>query len=381
MADIQYEVNLDALKEPLVQSHLYDGYGPSDFYVNTSAITSAQQFLPEFSIDGIGASSDQQTQDERFNALIAELLSQNAGENLDAGGGPGNDRAMALSKNQDGTFTHAVEKGDSYWKVARNVLMLQLGTDDPSAVKNSDVAKVMDQLIAFNGENRQSADHLKVGQEIRIPKEIGDAVKKVQGETIAASTSESGATQAQTAEQRFALNTAVNGVKVAELKLNPVDGTYNPLQPPGLEQGQSGDYDTEGFWNYDIEGRKTVSDVTNKFTGMRTVSYEGQVDSGYGANMVWWNDTPFTATENVNANGVVTYRRVDYQDSSVKMNFEDGAGKKVSDYVLSVENQLDPVSGKYNSRITTVDGKVYSMQVDGQTGEVIRDSISVSGVS
>jgi len=381
MADIQYEVNLDALKEPLVQSHLYDGYGSSDFYVNTSAITSAQQFLPDFSIDGIGASSDQQTQDERFNALIAELLSQNGGENLGAGGGPGNDVAMAFSKNQDGTFTHTVEKGDSYWKVARNVLMSQLGTDDPSAVKNSDVAKMMDQLIAFNGESRQSADHLKVGQEIRIPKDIGDAVEKVQGEAITALTSESGATQAQTAEQRTALNTAVNGVKVAEMKLNPVDGTYNPLQPPGLEQGQSGDYDTEGFWNYDIEGRKTVSDVTNKFTGMRTVSYEGQVDSGFGANAIWWNDTPFTATENVNANGVVTYRHVDYQDSSVKMNFEDGAGKKVSDYVLSVENQLDPMSGKYNSRITTVDGKVYLMQVDGQTGAVIRDSISTGGVS
>ncbi|MBX9951535.1 MAG: hypothetical protein K2Y39_20360 [Candidatus Obscuribacterales bacterium] len=333
MADIQYEVNLDAFKEPFLQPQLYEGYGSSDYYVNTSAITSAQQFLPEFTIDSAGAS-----------------------------------------------YTHAVEKGDTYWKVARNVLMSQMGTDNPSDVKNSDIAKMMDQLIAFNGETRESANHLKVGQAILIPKELGEA-EAAQVEAVPAVSLESGETQNLTDEQRKALNTASNGIKIEEVNLNPVDGTYNPLQPPGLEQGRSGDYDTAGFWNYDIEGRKIAGDITNKFTGMRTLSYEGQVDSGYGANSIWWNDSSFNATENINANGVLTYRRVDYQDSSVKMNFEDGTGSKVTDYIRTVESRLDPASGKYNSRITTVDGKIYSMQVDGQTGEVIRDSISSSGVS
>jgi hypothetical protein len=315
-------------------------------------------------------------QTEKFNALIAELLSQKGESNAATAGSKGN--GMVFSENSDGTYSHTVEKGDTYWKVARNVVMSQMKTDNPSDVKESDVAKMMDKLIAFNGETRESANHLAIGQEIHIPKEVSNAVEKAQEQIVTAEVAPNGEPEPLTDEEKKELFTTSNGIKLADMKLNPVDGVYNPLQPPGLEQGQNGDYDMEGFWNYDVEGRETVSDVISQYTGMRTVSYKGQVDSGYGANMMWWNDTPFTATENINANGVMTYRHVDYQDSSVKMNFDDGTGSKVSEYVRSVENQLDPSSGNYTSRITTADGKVYSMQVDGQTGQVIKDSIRIN---
>ncbi|GEM_PF-5980512 len=378
MADVQYDVNLDSLKEALPQPNLYDfTRDPSDFYVNTSALAStAQQHLPEFTIEGIGPSFDKEMQTEKFNALIAELLSQKGESNAATAGSKGN--GMVFSENSDGTYSHTVEKGDTYWKVARNVVMSQMKTDNPSDVKESDVAKMMDKLIAFNGETRESANHLAIGQEIHIPKEVSNAVEKAQEQIVTAEVAPNGEPEPLTDEEKKELFTTSNGIKLADMKLNPVDGVYNPLQPPGLEQGQNGDYDMEGFWNYDVEGRETVSDVISQYTGMRTVSYKGQVDSGYGANMMWWNDTPFTATENINANGVMTYRHVDYQDSSVKMNFDDGTGSKVSEYVRSVENQLDPSSGNYTSRITTADGKVYSMQVDGQTGQVIKDSIRIN---
>jgi hypothetical protein len=63
------------------------------------------------------------------------------------------------------------------------------------------------------------------------------------------------------------------------------------------------------------------------------------------------------------------------------MNFDDGTGKAVTTYVRSVESELNPSSGNYTSRITTADGKVYSMQVNGQTGQVIADSIRNNGDS
>lgn len=381
MADIQYEVNLDAFKEAASKTPAFDVYSPSDFYVNTSALTSsAQEYLPSVDIDGIGPSFDQKTQDEKFNALIKRLLSEKS-ENGAAGGAKNGE--MVFKENADGTYSHTVERGDTYWKVAREVVMSQKGTDAPGDVTNGEVQKMMAALIAVNGKDAQSANHLAVGEQIHIPKDIADAVEATQSETAKdAATAEAvadGGAKPLSAEERKELDTTSNGIQIADMKLNPVDGVYNPLQPPGLEQGQNGDYDTEGFYNYDVESRETLSDVTNKFTGMRTLAYKGQIDSGFGANGILWNDTPFAATENINANGVMTYRHIDYQDSSVKMNFDDGTGKAVTTYVRSVESELNPSSGNYTSRITTADGKVYSMQVNGQTGQVIADSIRNNG--
>ncbi len=384
MADIQYDVNLDALKEAASKTPAFDVYNPTDFYVNTSVLPStADEHLPSVAIEGITPSFDQETQDEKFNALIKQLLSEKSPNNFVAGGAK--DGAMTFSENADGTYSHTVERGDSYWKVAREVVMSQKGTDNPGDVSNGEVQKMMAALIAFNEKNAQSADHLAIGEQIHIPKEIANAVEAAQSvaanDAATAAALESAEAKPLTADERKELDTTSNGIQIADMKLNPIDGVYNPLQPPGLEQGQNGDYDTEGFYNYDVEGRETLSDVTNKFTGMRTLAYKGQIDSGFGANGIWWNDTPFAATENINANGVMTYRHIDYQDSSVKMNFDDGTGKAVTTYVRSVESELNPSSGNYTSRITTADGKVYSMQVNGQTGQVIADSVKVNGGS
>jgi len=357
MADVQYEVNLDTFKDSLPPPNLYDGYGNYDLYVNPSALASAEKYLPPFSIDSFGTSLSQNSQEEKILA--------------------GEEGGINIAENADGSFSHIVERGDTYWKIAQNIVLSQSGVEDASGVSKAEIAKVMNELIEFNAETRESANHLDIGQEIRIPKEFGDALKNTQEGLTDAATDASSLTE----EERKQLNTTTNGIKVAEINLDPVDGTYNPLQPPGFEQGRSGDYGIDGFWNYDIEGREIVNDVTNKFTGMRTLSYKGQVDSGYGANQLWMNDTPFTATENINANGVLTYRHISYQDSSVKMNFDDGTGRKVNDYVRTVENQLDPSSGNYNLRITTVDGKTYSMKVDGQTGMPVKDSIKISDAS
>ncbi len=380
MDGVHYEVNLDSLKEAAPSPALYESvYDSSDFYVNTSALSTAQQHLPEITIGGVAWSSDEAQQTERFNALIKELLSQKSDGNRAMGSS--NNGNMEFAANADGTYSHKVERGDTYWKVARGVVMAQMKTDNPSEVKDADVAKMMDQLIAFNGETRESANKISVGEEIQIPKEFGEKLEQQHESTDSEETSESAAASGSgevkqlSEKEKKELPRTLNGIKLAEVSLNPVDGVYNPLQPPGFEPSKTGDYDMNGFWNYDVEGRTTDSDVINKQTGMRTLTYSAQVDSGYGANMTWWNDTPFTATENINAAGVMTYRHIDYQDSSVGMNFADANGNKVDAYVTSVESELNPTTGNYNSRITTVDGKTYYMQVD-QSGHVIKKSIS-----
>ncbi len=378
MDGVHYEVNLDSLNAAAPSPALYESvYDSSDFYVNTSALSTAQQHLPEITIGGVAWSADEAQQTERFNALIDDLVAQKF--DIDKVIASNKNSSMDFSRNTDGTYTHTVERGDTYWKVARSVVMAQM--DNPSEVKDADVAKMMDKLIAFNGETRESANKLSVGEEIHIPEEFGEKLETANESTASEETSQSagasgsGEVKQLTEKEKRELLSTQNGIKLAEVSLNPVDGVYNPLQPPGFEPSKTGDYDMNGYWNYDVEGRTTNSDVINKQTGIRTLTYSGQIDSGYGANMIWWNDTPFSATENINAAGVMTYRHIDYQDSSVKMNFADACGNKVDAYVTSVESELNPTTGNYKSRITTVDGKTYYMRVD-QSGHVIKESIS-----
>lgn len=384
MDGVQYEVNLDSLNVAAPSAALYNSvYDSSDFYVNTSALSSAQQHLPEITIGGVAWSADEQQQTERFNALIDDLVAQKV--EVEKAMSSSKNGSTDFSKNADGTYTHTVERGDTYWKVARNVVMAQAGTENPADVKDSDVAKMMDKLIEYNGETRESANRLSVGDEIHIPKDIAETLK-LEKDTVhsdesseSKETSSNGEVDQLTEKEKKELLSTHNGIKLSEVGLNPVDGVYNPLQPPGFEPSKTGDYDVSGYWNYDVEERKTESDVINKQTGMRTLTYSGQIDSGFGANMTWWNDTPFTATENINAAGVMTYRHIDYQDSSVKMNFDDACGNKVEAYVTSVESELNPTTGNYRSRITTVDGNTYYMQVD-QSGHVIKESIRETSV-
>lgn len=110
MADIQYDVNLDALKEAASKTPAFDVYNPSDFYVNISALPStADEHLPSVAIEGITPSFDQKTQDEKFNALIKQLLSEKSEKNLVAGGAKTGD--MNFRQNADGTYSHTGEKG------------------------------------------------------------------------------------------------------------------------------------------------------------------------------------------------------------------------------------------------------------------------------
>ena len=374
--------SMDSLKDAAQASPSFDVNFPSDYSNYGAWNSTAKPFLPEITIDDV-------------RSTVADLLSQERAADVVYSKGQMDESSKkykdiekrgetVFSKNEDGTYMHVVEKGDTYWDVARTVVMAQTGIENRDDVKNADIQKMMNKLLEYNGRptSGDGANRLSVGEEIYIPKDVSDLVEKHQDEE--ASGDEPGETvrkkgevlteKVPTAKEQKELSITSNGAVAESTRLNPHDGVYSPLQPPGLEPGQTGAYDTQGHWNYDVEDRQVVSDVTNAKTGMRTVTYTGEIDSGYGANGLWWNDTPYDATEMVNANGIITHRSVNYQDSSVKMNFDNGAGHQVDAYVTSVQSDLDPSTGNYKTVITTADGQDYYLQVDGKTGRVIRDS-------
>lgn len=377
MAAEHYEMSgsvSDSLHDAVQASSMYNVYEPSDLTYYGISDSTAYQHLPSVTIDDIRTTVSDLLREDRA-ASIVKRERKETGEAFKAIGKRGE---MVFSENDDGTYTHVVESGDTYWDVARTVLIAQTGEERPDS---ADIQKMMNKLQRYNGKptSGEAANRLAIGEEIHIPRYISDLVEKRQdghesAETSDESDDETSEGKKLTAREKRELTRTDNGI-AADKSLMPRDGDYNPFQPPGLEPGRTEDYTMEGYWNYDVEGRKTLSDFTNEKTGERKLSYSGQVDSGYGANGIWWNDTAYDASETISANGVVTHRDITYYDSSVKMNFSDGHGNKVDAYVSYVESNLDPSSGNYRTQINTVDGRIYFMQIDGQTGQVIRNSI------
>ncbi len=377
MAVEHYEMSgsvSDALHDAAQASPLYSVYEPIDWTYSRLSDSNAYQHLPEVTIDDIRATVSDVLREDRAATVFSTANEKSQKLKL-----IGKRNETVFSENEDGTYTHIVESGDTYWDVARTVLIAQTGEEKPDT---ADIQKMMNRLQRYNGKptSGEAANRLAIGEEIHIPKAIADLVEERQdGETKSEDDSEESADETTeekklTAKEKKALTTTDNGI-AADRAFIPRDGVYNPFQPPGLEPGRTADYTMEGYYNYDVEGRKTLSDVTNAKTGERKLSYAGQVDSGYGANGIWWNDTPYDASETISANGVVTHREVTYHGSEVKMNFSDGCGNKVDAYVSYVESNLDPSSGNYRTQITTVDGRNYFMQIDGQSGQVVKNSI------
>ena len=316
--------------------------------------------------------------------------------------------AMEFNENKDGSYSYTAERGDTYWKVARTVLMDMNGVSIASEIKHADIQKMVKTLLAYNDKptSGAGANSLLVGEEIRIPKDLADVVEEHQDRGVERKVREHrGGRELQeeneekerkthadwkvradeklekgeelTADEKRAWLSSFDGIKATDPRLEPVDGAYNPLQPPGLEPGTLGDYDAD-FWNYDGEEKTITSDTTDEETGLRTKTYRGQMDSGIFANGQAYNDTPYSASETINKNGVVTERTITYRDSRVELNFEGPAGETVDDYISMVNSCLEPKSGNYRTHIQTVDGANYYMMIDGQTGQVLRDTISTS---
>lgn len=388
MAAEHYEMSgsvSDALRDAAQASPSFNVYEPSDWSYYSLSNSSAYQHLPEITIDDIRTTVSDVLREDR-----AARIFNAAGEKSEKVKLIGKRNEILFSENADGTYTHIAQKGDTYWDVARAVVMAQAGAKDPADVKDSDIQKMTNKLLRYNGKptSGEGANRLSVGEEINIPRDISDLVEERQeSEQSDRDRSEeegddgsNGFQKAKTSnltpQEKRALATANNGLSVDNLMLGPDNGVYSPLQPPGLEPGQTGDYDTEGWlWeNYDVEGRLTLSEITDAKTGMRTLTYSGQVDSGFGANGVVLNDTPYMASETINRKGIVTHREIKYQSSSVEMNFDDGFGNQVDAYVKSVRSDLDPSTGNYRTFITTADGREYYMVVNGQSGRVITDS-------
>lgn len=319
---------------------------------------------------------------------------------------------MEFSENKDGSYSYTAERGDTYWKVARTVLMDMNGITNASEIKHADIQKMVKTLLAYNDKptSGEGANSLLVGEEIKIPKDLADVVeehqdrgaqrkdrefrgereskgaeesqdeseeKKSHAEWKARADEKLEKGEALTADETKAWLSSFDGIKSTDPRLEPVDGVYNPLQPPGLEPGTLGDYDAD-FWNYDGEEKSITSDTTDEASGLRTKTYRGQIDSGIWANGQVYNDTPFSASETINSNGVVTERTITYRDSRVELNFEGPGGVTVDDYVSMVNSKLEPESGNYRTQIRTTDGVDYYMMIDGQTGEVIRETISMT---
>ncbi len=360
----------DSLNDAVQTSPLFDVYLPTDTTYYGLSTSSASQHLPEFIIDEVNAAVADALQESKMKAVINSLLnSDGSGESLTFSGKRGE---TAFSENTDGTYTHIVESGDTYWDVARTVVMAQTGVDNPGEVKNSDVAKMMNLLLKYNDKptSGDGANRLSVGESITVPKDVSELLVARRDEK---QNSENVQTLNLTPKEQKALATTAIGMKADNMERGPQDGVYNPLQPPGLEPGQTGDYESDGFWNYDVEERRIVSDIIDERTGMRTVSCKGQVDTGVGNQPVLWSDTAYDASETINKNGIIIHRGIQYHDSSVKMNFDDGNGNQIDAYVKSVQSDLDPKTGNYFTQIKTADGGKYYMWISGRTGEVIPD--------
>ncbi|MBA3859815.1 MAG: hypothetical protein C0507_23145 [Cyanobacteria bacterium PR.3.49] len=377
------------LFESAYQTNYYGFSNPMDFSVNAD--------LPTITI---GDSLDDMSANRGHESTFAAMSPVKSMKMMAARD------SMEFNENKDGSYSYTAERGDTYWKVARTVLMDMNGVSIASDIKHADIQKMVKTLLAYNDKptSGAGANSLLVGEEIRIPKDLADVVeehrdrgaerkgREFRGERETKDKSDENKPQGEwkfradeklekgeelTADEKRAWLSSFDGIKATDPRLEPVDGAYNPLQPPGLEPGTLGDYDAD-FWNYDGEEKTITSDTTDDETGLRTKTYRGQIDSGIWANGQAYNDTPYSASETINKNGVVTERTITYRDSRVELNFEGPAGETVDDYISMVNTSLEPKSGNYRTHIQTTDGANYYMMVDGQTGQVLRNTISMT---
>ncbi len=85
---------------------------------------------------------------------------------------------MEFQKDANGKYLHVAENGDTYWDVAKNVVMEKNGVADPSKVTDREILEMTNVLLKHNNKPATEADKLTVGEKISIPDEVASTIQK-----------------------------------------------------------------------------------------------------------------------------------------------------------------------------------------------------------
>lgn len=148
------------------------------------------------------------------------------------------------------------------------------------------------------------------------------------------------------------------------------DGTYNPLQPPGLDMQpgeQSEKHVDTGKDNIGLDWRKLTEKKEND-DGSISYKYEGELDDcGW---MPWnWGDTNFSANEKYSKEGQLLERNMHY-DSAKDLKFDTASGPQELKGVTDVNTTYNKEKGVYETTIVTKDHR-YKAEV-GADGKVTK---------
>jgi|GEM_PF-2615430 len=195
---------------------------------------------------------------------------------------------------------------------------------------------------------------------------------------------------------------------VSDLSTQP----YSHISPPGLAELPPGKTVKAGWYDPDftLGGDKAMQEekkytvlsresqsVTNA-DGSTTYNYKGKLDSSFVADevdndaLVKTGNVSFTASETISSDGKVLSRHVDYQPADQKRTWDglfgihsyinlehkrtlnilrapfdsrDDNGRDVK----SIDTKYDPASGRYDTKVSYLDGRVMTTKTDteGQT--------------
>lgn len=147
----------------------------------------------------------------------------------------------------------------------------------------------------------------------------------------------------------------------------PNDDRYHADTPPGMDAAPDEQFtderDTKG--GFDHESRKLIEPPKkDEATGEMVYRYSGVIDTGSGES----GDTNWTGEQRLDANGNVTFRKVEYDPKfkdELKFHLPDGKEIKLKD-VKRVVTALNEESGKYVTQIQLENGRLYEAVTDGK---------------
>lgn len=257
----------------------------------------------------------------------------------------------------DRSAEYTVKGKDTVWSVAKDVLSQQLkDRGEDRKPTNKEIQQTIADIAKLN--NMSSADVIHPGDKIKIPQGMAEAamMPEMKMASIAPATSFGEVNTDVVQGDMTGLNA----------KFDLGDNTFNAMASAGFPNTDSDWIDTS-YDHGSPDGQQPSDGIKVERTredGMTKTVYSGKLDD-------YDDNATFRHYETTDRQGRITSRTATYDGSGVGMEFDKGAqGTEYISYVQQIATTLNPVSGNYESVITTGTGAKYRSTTDAN-GKVV----------